>query len=65
MATASNRTMVFNNDASSWQYSKKGWTAAFKPITNCSFAQFKVFFYKTFTKYLLIDLNKVLFITGN
>ncbi|XGW04875.1 hypothetical protein V3C99_015780 [Haemonchus contortus] len=34
-AFGSQRTMMFNGDGHRWRYSKRGWTGAFLPITNC------------------------------
>jgi hypothetical protein len=38
VATASNRTLVLDRDGDGWRYSKHGWTAVFKAISKCSFA---------------------------
>ncbi|VDN05664.1 unnamed protein product [Thelazia callipaeda] len=39
VAYGSNRTLVLVNDGRSWSYSSQGWSAAFLPITNCSFSK--------------------------
>lgn len=34
-----NRTLVLTDDGRTWNYAKDGWTAAFLPITKCSFSE--------------------------
>jgi hypothetical protein len=43
VAIASNRTMIIKGDGIG-RYSKNGWTAIFKPVSNCTYAEIiKVF----------------------
>lgn len=38
VAAASNRTLVLDKDGDGWRYSKHGWTAVFKEISSCTYA---------------------------
>ncbi|VDK86038.1 unnamed protein product [Litomosoides sigmodontis] len=39
VAYGSNRTLVLTDDGRTWNYAANGWTAAFRPITKCSFSE--------------------------
>ncbi|EFO21758.2 variant SH3 domain-containing protein [Loa loa] len=39
VAYGSNRTLVLTDDGRTWNYATNGWTAAFLPITKCSFSE--------------------------